>query len=218
MKNIKKQYNIYKTTNLVNGRFYWGVHDSIDENDGYFGSNKILLKAIKKYGEESFRRVTKLLYDTAKEAFADEKLIVTQKYLDENPMCYNIMPGGKGGDKFTNNPNKEKIRKKISIATSGENHSNYGKHLSDEIKLKISASSKGKTHSEETKQRMRKPKSEETKQKMRKLKSDEHKRKISIATTGENNPMYGNRHSEEAKRKMSVTLKSRNNVNCQRFN
>lgn len=26
-----KQYNIYKTTNLINGKFYWGVHDSIDE-------------------------------------------------------------------------------------------------------------------------------------------------------------------------------------------
>ena len=92
------QYNIYKTTNLVNGKFYWGVHNSIDENDGYFGGGTVFRKAIKKYGKENFRRKTMVTYESAPDAYFDEGLLVTQKYIDENPMCYNVHPGGKGGN------------------------------------------------------------------------------------------------------------------------
>jgi len=60
--------------------------------------------------------------------------------------------------------------------------SNLGRHLSKETRAKLSAANKGennpnygKHHSEETKQKMRKPKSEETKQKMRKPKSEAQK-------------------------------------------
>ena len=48
---------IYKTTNLINGKIYIGQHrvnnDVIDKN--YFGSGKLLLEAIKKYGKENFK-------------------------------------------------------------------------------------------------------------------------------------------------------------------
>lgn len=54
------------------------------------GSGKILKRAIKKYGEDSFRRKTMVTYESAADAFFDEGLLVTQKYLDENPMCYNV--------------------------------------------------------------------------------------------------------------------------------
>lgn len=92
-----EQYNIYKTTNLVNGKFYWGVHNSINKDDGYLGSGKVLKNAIKKYGKENFKREVKFFYDTSKEAFEDEKLILTQGYIDLNPLCYNIKRGGCGG-------------------------------------------------------------------------------------------------------------------------
>ncbi len=39
-------YVIYKTTNLVNGKFYIGKHQTNDLNDGYIGSGKILRLAI----------------------------------------------------------------------------------------------------------------------------------------------------------------------------
>jgi hypothetical protein len=52
---------------------------------------------------------------------------------------------------------------------------------------------KGKTHSLETKIKMR----------------ENH-----ANMSGENNPMYGKSLSEETKRKISVSLKSRNNANC----
>lgn len=54
-------------------------------------------------------------------------------------------------------PLTEEVKLKLSIALSGENHPNFGKHLSDITKQKISESNKGKTRnvgrhlSEETK-------------------------------------------------------------------
>lgn len=45
---------IYKTTNLINGKFYIGK-DSRNKND-YYGSGLLLNKAIKKYGKENFKK------------------------------------------------------------------------------------------------------------------------------------------------------------------
>ena len=40
---------------------------------------------------------------------------------------YNISSGGEYGDTFTNNPNKEEIRKKFIIRSAGVNNGMYGK-------------------------------------------------------------------------------------------
>lgn len=45
---------IYKTTNLINGRVYVGLHRSSEFNESYLGSGKYLKRAISKYGKESF--------------------------------------------------------------------------------------------------------------------------------------------------------------------
>ncbi len=136
------KYNIYKTTNLVNGKFYWGVHDSLDENDGYFGSSVALQNAIRKYGKENFIRETKLLYKTANEAYEDEAFVVNEKMI-KNCMCYNMSTGGRGGDKLSHHPKKKEIIEKISGTLkkrlkNKENHWMYGKHLSEETKKKLS--------------------------------------------------------------------------------
>ena len=41
-------FTIYKTTNLINGRFYVGMHKTNDLDDGYMGSGKMIQRAIKK--------------------------------------------------------------------------------------------------------------------------------------------------------------------------
>lgn len=45
---------IYKTTNLINNKIYVGKDSHNDSN--YFGSGTILVKAIKKYGKENFKK------------------------------------------------------------------------------------------------------------------------------------------------------------------
>lgn len=40
----------YRTTCLVTGKWYVGMHSTANINDGYLGSGKILLRSVKKYG------------------------------------------------------------------------------------------------------------------------------------------------------------------------
>lgn len=49
-------YGIYKITNLLNGKMYIGQHTTSNIDDGYMGSGKIILRALKKYGVENFRK------------------------------------------------------------------------------------------------------------------------------------------------------------------
>jgi hypothetical protein len=88
---------VYKTTNLLNGRFYVGVHgtESVEEFDGYYGSGFLLKPAIKKYGKENFIRETLVeCFEDEEEAYSIEAMLV--KIVKEDPRSYNIMPGGSG--------------------------------------------------------------------------------------------------------------------------
>lgn len=169
------KYNIYKTTNLVNGKFYWGVHNSIDENDGYLGGGTLLRKAIKKYGKAAFRRKTMVVYETAEAAYFDEALLVTKEYLDKNSMCYNLHPGGKGG---FGNKKSDETRAKMGISKIG--NKNACGCRTDEFRAECVSRAKG------NKNRLGHKHSEESKKKMsemlkgRKL-SDETKKKMSIS-------------------------------------
>jgi hypothetical protein len=43
---------IYKTTNIINGKYYVGK--DINNSESYLGSGVLLKRAIKKYGKENF--------------------------------------------------------------------------------------------------------------------------------------------------------------------
>ena len=49
-------YIIYKTTNLLNNKFYIGKHQCLTLEDGYLGSGRALKEAVAKYGKENFKR------------------------------------------------------------------------------------------------------------------------------------------------------------------
>ncbi len=87
---------VYKTTNLINGKIYIGVHDNGDKEgfDGYLGSGTLILKAIKKYGKENFIRETLHTCEDIEIAFLLESELVTEEFF-ERMDTYNLMVGGK---------------------------------------------------------------------------------------------------------------------------
>jgi len=136
---------IYKVTNILNNKIYVGKDSK--NNPKYLGSGMLLLKAIKKYGIENFKK--EILCECNDKNELNEKEIFWIGELNSKPpKGYNLTIGGDGGDTFTNNPNKEQVRKKISLSNkgrfSGENNPFYGKHVSKEHALKMSKSLKGK--------------------------------------------------------------------------
>src|SRR5574343_903436 len=89
--------HIYKTTNLVNGKFYIGQEKRF--NPSYLGSGFILLKAIKKYGIENFRK--EIIEDNINDKITlDEREIYWIKKLEarNHRIGYNVAKGGQGGD------------------------------------------------------------------------------------------------------------------------
>ncbi len=91
----------------------------------------------------------------------------------------------------------EEVKKKMSETRRGENNSFYGKKLSEKAKRKIGKANKGRKMSEENKKKM----------------SDRNKGKNNFFygqdISGEKNIMFGKKHSEETKRKISESHKKR---------
>ena len=46
-------YTIYKVTNKLNSKYYIGKHQTLDLDDGYMGSGKLIRYAVKKYGKDN---------------------------------------------------------------------------------------------------------------------------------------------------------------------
>jgi group I intron endonuclease len=87
---------VYRTTNLVNQKYYIGCHCTFKLDDGYLGSGMRIQRAVAKYGRESFKLEILQFFETREEALAREKELVTEKLL-KDPMCMNIQLGGNGG-------------------------------------------------------------------------------------------------------------------------
>ena len=96
-------YIVYKTTNTVNNMYYIGVHITENIDDGYIGSGANILKAIKVFGKENFKREILHIYTSeehndnkAKKLMYDkERELVTEKQINDS-MCYNRILGGCG--------------------------------------------------------------------------------------------------------------------------
>jgi hypothetical protein len=69
-------YTIYKTTNLINGKFYIGKHQTKNLNDDYIGSGKLLIRAVKKHGIENFHKEILFICESEKHMNLLEKILV----------------------------------------------------------------------------------------------------------------------------------------------
>lgn len=47
---------IYLIENKINNKCYVGYHSTTDVNDRYFGSGKLIKRAVKKYGRKNFSK------------------------------------------------------------------------------------------------------------------------------------------------------------------
>jgi hypothetical protein len=90
-------YTIYKITNIINGKFYIGKHQTINLDDGYMGSGKLVRRAIQKYGKENFLKEILFIYDNEKDMNEKEKELVII-----SEQTYNLCDGGKGGFGYIN--------------------------------------------------------------------------------------------------------------------
>lgn len=208
----------YKITNLINGKYYYGIHSTNNLEDGYKGGGTYLRRSIKKHGWENFKKEIIVDYPTRKEVSDYEREIVTIELiqLDE---CYNCRTGG---DNEFIYPMTEERRRAISESLIGEKHPNFGKYPSEETRRKLSLSNKGKVRNEETKQKISLAQTGENHHMFGKKgidnpnfgskRDDVSKQKMSLAQSGEKNHFYGKSHSEETKQKMRESRKKRSHT------
>ncbi len=105
-------YFFYKTTCLINGKYYYGVHSERRGSDGYIGcgvcshGSAVALKrknvkspfidAVIKHGYKNFNREILVTFNSREEAFSYEQVVVNRDVVND-PMCYNVRIGGSGG-------------------------------------------------------------------------------------------------------------------------
>ena len=185
---------IYLTYNIITGRKYIGKHKRnmrcIKRNEPidfyYIGSGKLIKRAIKKYGINSFINIVFEYCNNEKEL--DEKEIYWIKHFNaiNRKDFYNIAAGGEGGDTMSNNPNKLIITKRNGIKQKiAQNR--------EDVKLKKALKLKGKPSHKKNKPGT--PHTEEFKSYLSELYkgrivSEETRNKQSKNNKGVNNPSH----------------------------
>jgi hypothetical protein len=156
---------IYRTTCLVTGKFYIGMHSG-DEGDAYLGSGHVLRASIRKHGRANHVREI-LEFCPDRETLSRREAAVVTEQLIADELCMNLVPGGIGGiGKKHTDQAKAKCRqaaaaRKPDHYLSGERHGMFGRTHTPEVIERIRVAA----------QRPKPPF------------SDEHRRKLSEAAT-----------------------------------
>lgn len=167
---IKKYHFVYKITNIINKKYYIGIHSTDNLKDGYFGSGRKLWRYKKRYGKKNLRFEILEFLSNRSSLKEREKRLVNEDLL-KDPLCLNLVTGG-GGFSDSNEARKYGLlgNKKSQIAQK-----RLRKENSDWCKRKAERQRKsmiqqyqlgkrsrvinydwnGKHHTEETKQKMR---------------------------------------------------------------
>jgi hypothetical protein len=106
----KKYHYVYRTTCLITGKFYVGMHSTDNLEDGYLGSGKILGYSRRKYGDENHIREILEYVPSRIKLKEREKEIVNEELL-ANPLNINLKYGGEGGGKIWNKEHAKKFHR-----------------------------------------------------------------------------------------------------------
>jgi predicted GIY-YIG superfamily endonuclease len=164
---MEKLWTVYQVENQINSRLYVGVHKTVDPNDDYMGSGKLIKRAIQKHGVENFAKKILLVTEDKSEAFALEKQLVTLDRIEAGEL-YNLKEGGEGGWDFANSTvDRVKLAKlatsarKILFETDALWRADLGKKISAGILASPNRNIRygflaflGKKHTNETKKKI----------------------------------------------------------------
>lgn len=205
---------IYKTTNILNGKWYIGKDQN--NNPEYLGSGKLLSRAIAKYGKSGFRKEILKNVDTIHELNKLEIFFIEQYNAINDENSYNIAGGGHGGNTIA--------------GFSEEERKNFGYRMK-EIYITMPADKKQRRARKISQALKNKPKSQSHKNNISKAKTGikespeivDKKRLISkklyedgIISPPKNN-WTGRTHTKESKIKISKSKKGVKNIKKRLF-
>lgn len=141
---MSKWYVYYHS--FPNGKKYIGITSQIPErrwgNQGRGYKNQGLIwNAILKFGWDNISHGILAEVDDIETAEYYEQYYITIYQADNRKYGYNIKSGGRAAKGHKLSP---EVVKKMSESRKGENNWIYGKHLSEETKIKLSIAHKGK--------------------------------------------------------------------------
>lgn len=152
-------HGIYCLYNLFNNKFYIGSSVNLSKRvwEHFYAlkkGNHYNAHLQRSYNKYSNYFIAFVLEDVQE---VDELLTREQYWIDSLKACnsdvgYNILPKT---NSFIGYQPTEEQRRKQSDAKKGQNHPNFGKHLSEKTRNRIGNGNRGKVRSEETKEKLR---------------------------------------------------------------
>lgn len=154
---------LYKTTCLITGRYYIGIHSTCNLEDGYMGSGKRLRYSLRKHGKSNHKREILEFFDSRELLIEAEKLAISADMVTDTN-CMNLMSGGTGGYICLTVEQKERHRNAcINWLTEKWKDEKYATDRTNESRARFKQKKykdlftydwTGKQHSEETKKLM----------------------------------------------------------------
>ena len=159
----KTIHYLYKTTCVVTGRWYIGMHSTHTLDDGYMGSGRRLRASIRKHGEKNHVKEILEFFENRELLIEAEINAITEDMIGD-PDCMNLMGGGDGGFISEEQQRHRSVCGGKAFADKLKNDDEFreehSKRMSEVAKKNVSEGKfkrydwTGKQHSEETKKKM----------------------------------------------------------------